>query len=474
MLTSSSPDLRRRLRDDLRACAYPGYVYGYPHKKAYRPLPPRPLAQVWAGEDCRHLFCYVHIPFCGQRCSFCNLFTYVPGDDPAGAYLDALAREMDAYAEALSPYHFARLYIGGGTPTYLDAAGLRRLAGDLRSRLGVQPAHTHGCIEASPETVDEEKVELLRELGFVRVSLGVQSLVEQELRQVNRRFDFALHDRAIGLIGRAGFPHFNIDLIYGLPGQTRASFAYSLERAIDSCATSLFLYPLYIRPRTGLASRGRANLDDLACPTTHEMGRMYDDAVERLARAGFRQSTMRQFRRESASRKTGVPACPGAEEDRRGRLSYEADEYRCQEHGMVGLGAGARSYTAGLHYSTPWRMTARNIRAVVDDYVARMALDDTAVSHGFALDDDERRRRFVLQTLLYDGLDMHAFRAAFGVCARAAFPEAWEALAEEGCVRDDGDCIRLTPRGVRHADVVGQLFFSERVRALMETYEYDS
>ena len=454
MLTSSSPDLRRRLRDDLRGCVYPSYVYGYPHKKAYRPLAPRSLAEVWSGEDRRHLFCYVHIPFCGQRCSFCNLFTYVPGDDPAAAYLDALAREMDACSGALSPFRFARLYIGGGTPTYLDCGGLRRLMADLRARLGVEPGRTRGCIETSPETIDEEKVELLGELGFVRVSLGVQSLVEQELRQVNRRFDFALHDRAIDLLGRAGFPHFNLDLIYGLPGQTEASWRYSLERAIDSPASSLFLYPLYVRPRTGLAVRERTSPNDLHCPSTYEMGEMYDRAVERLARAGFHQLTMRQF-------------C-------RGPVSQDEDEYRCQEHGMVGLGAGARSYTAGLHYSTPWRMVARNIRAVVDDYVARMRQRDTAVSLGFALDDDERRRRFVLQSLLYDGLDTGAFGSAFGLGVRGLFAEAWEALAEEGCVSDEGALIRLTARGRRHADVVGQLFFSERVRGLMETYEYDS
>src|SRR5262249_7291490 len=131
-----------------------GYVYGYPHKKAYRLLPaPRPLADVWAGEDRSSLFCYVHIPFCNQRCSFCNLFTFVPaGTSPAGAYLDALAREMEAYAGVLRPAHFSRLYLGGGTPTYLDAGELRRLVGYLRDILGVVPSRTHGCIEASPET----------------------------------------------------------------------------------------------------------------------------------------------------------------------------------------------------------------------------------------------------------------------------------------------------------------------------------
>jgi oxygen-independent coproporphyrinogen-3 oxidase len=259
MLISSSVDLRQRLRRTLLDCAYPGYVYGYPHKKAYRPLPrPVPLAEAWSGEDRRRLFCYVHIPFCNQRCSFCNLFTHVPtGDSPAASYLDALHREMAAYAEVLSPGRFTRLYIGGGTPTWLDTPDLARLLRMLRDTLGVDPAATAGCIEASPETIDPEKVELLRASGFQRLSLGVQSLIEEELRQVNRRFDFTRHEQAIDLIGKVGFPHFNIDLIYGLPGQTERTWADSLRQAIDSPATSLFLYPLYIRPLTGLAVRQR-------------------------------------------------------------------------------------------------------------------------------------------------------------------------------------------------------------------------
>jgi oxygen-independent coproporphyrinogen-3 oxidase len=453
MPTSSSPDVRAALRRSLEACAYPGYVYGYPHKKAYRPLGrPRPLEEVWRDEGRENLLCYVHIPFCGQRCGFCNLFTYVPGNEPpASAYLDALGREMAATARALGDFRFTRLYVGGGTPTYLDAGELRRLVALLRQELGVEPAAEEGCVEASPETLDAEKTAVLREAGFRRVSLGVQSLVEEELRQVNRRFDFRLHDAAIRLIGGAGFAHFNIDLIYGLPGQTAASWAWSLDRAIDSPATSLFLYPLYVRPLTGLAVRQRAAPDH---PTTRAMAAMYDHAVDRLGRAGFRQWTMRQFRRDREE-------APGER------------EYRCQEHGTVGLGAGARSYTAGLHYSTPWRMAARNIRAVVGEYQERMRQGDFRVAHGFVLDADERMRRYVIASLLYDGLDAADFGRAFGAEVRQVFGEVLAALADENCTRDEGGRVVLTERGVRHADVVGQLFFSRRVRQLVEEYEYD-
>jgi oxygen-independent coproporphyrinogen-3 oxidase len=183
------------------------------------------------------------------------------------------------------------------------------------------------------------------------------------------------------------------------------------------------------------------------------MALMYDTAVERLTASGFRQLTMRQFRRD-------VPA----DDDL---------EYRCQRDGMVGLGAGARSYTRRLHYSTPWKMVARNIRGVVESYLEAMAAGDMAVRHGFILDDDERRRRFVIQSLLYDGLAWRDFRDAFGADARDYFDPQWQALAGEGCVRLADDGVRLTPRGVRHADVVGQLFFSERVQRLVDAYEYD-
>lgn len=436
----TATDLRRSLRRQLDACDYPGYVYGYPHKKAYRPLPPLPLADVWRGEPLERLFCYVHVPFCNQRCSFCNLFTYVPaGTSPAAAYVDALGREARAYARALPDARFARLYLGGGTPTFLTADELRSLARALRDGLGLDPARAQGCVEASPETLDAEKVDALRDLGFSRLSLGVQSLDPRELHHVNRRFDPKAHDDAARLVARAGFRRFNVDLIYGLPGQTAASWLSSLRWAIDSPATSLFLYPLYVRPLTGLAARSLGP----ASPTGPQMASLYDLAVDRLAAAGFRQVTMRQFRRDAGD--------------------DEEDEYACQTDGMVGLGAGARSYTAGLHYSTPWRMVARNIRSVTDDYVRRSAEGDHRASFGFALDDDERRRRFVIQSLLYDGLDAEH---------RDPFAEEFDALFDEGLV-NGGPRLTLTPRGVRHADVVGQLFFSARVRGLIDAYEYD-
>jgi len=441
-------DFRRRLA----ACEYPGYVYGYPHKKAYRPLdPPWSRADAWRDEDRRHLYCYVHVPFCRQRCSFCNLFTYVPGrDEPTARYLDALARDMEEQARVLGTFAFARLYLGGGTPTYLNADELRRLFRDLRDILGVDPTATQGCIEASPETLDDDRIGVLRDAGVQRVSLGVQSFVAEELRDVNRRFDFDLHARALDRLGTAGFPELNLDLIYGLPGQTRVSWFRSLGAAVASPATGLFLYPLYVRPLTGLDRRA----DREPGPDPVEMHAWYDESVARLAAAGFRQQSMRQFHRG--------PAEP------------LGDDYRCQDDGMVGLGAGARSYTRRLHYSTPWKMASPNIRAVIDDYCTAMEADDFAIRHGFVLNDDERLRRWLIQSLFAGGVDWADANRRFEPSAFVPFRSLFELLDEEGCVVCRDGLVNLTPRGVRHSDLVATLFFSPWVQQRMAEFEYDT
>ena len=172
---------------------------------------------------------------------------------PARAYVDALGREMGLVAEALGPMRFARLYLGGGhadvprrTPSCAGssaACAARSASTRPRPRAASSAAPRRSTRRRSPRCASS---------GFRRLSLGVQSFREEELRQVNRRFDPRLHRRGDPADRRAGFPHFNIDLIYGLPGQTLATWRDSLARAVDTPATSLFLYPLYVRPLTGL------------------------------------------------------------------------------------------------------------------------------------------------------------------------------------------------------------------------------
>jgi oxygen-independent coproporphyrinogen-3 oxidase len=425
---------------------YEGYVYAYPHKTAYRRLdPPRPLRQVWAAEPWSGLFLYVHVPFCTMRCGFCNLFTT---PNPKGGlvtlYLDALRRQAEAVRAAVPEARIARFAIGGGTPTFLNEAELGAVFDVAEQVMGADLRATPAGVEASPDTLTAGKVALLKARGVGRVSLGVQSFLESEAAASGRPQSRREVDAALALLAGAAFPTVNIDLIYGLPGQTVETWLYSVRQALVYAPDELYLYPLYVRPLTGLG-RSRQGWDDIrqAC---------YRAGREVLLAKGYEQVSMRMFRRADA---------PGAG----GPL------YCCQEDGMVGLGCGARSYTRGLHYALDFAVGPKGIKGIIANYLARDDADFAAADHGFALDAGEQRRRYLLQSILnVEGLDASRYTARFGSDPADDFPDL-RTFADLGLLEYNGLRWVQTPSGLEWSDAIGPWFFSGRVRALMAGYE---
>ncbi|WAM29305.1 radical SAM protein [Myxococcus sp. NMCA1] len=223
-----------RLEQMLEGSPYVAYLYGYPHKTAYRPFTPAlPLESVWAEERRDALFLYIHVPFCEMRCGFCNLFTAAgPKQDVVDGYLGALVRETKRVKEALGTASFARAAIGGGTPTLLDVAGLNTVFDMAEGVMGADMKNIPVSVEVSPETVDAQKLQVLRSRGTDRVSMGIQSFIEAEVAAVKRPQKTAQVEAALDLIRSTGFPTLNLDLIYGMEGQTAESFLYSLRTAL--------------------------------------------------------------------------------------------------------------------------------------------------------------------------------------------------------------------------------------------------
>jgi oxygen-independent coproporphyrinogen III oxidase len=432
---------------------YAGYAYAYPHKTAYRALNPRiSLRDVWATERREALSLYLHTPFCEMRCGFCNLFTTAnPQPGFAQDYLAALRRQAARTREALGPATFARLAVGGGTPTYLDEASLESLFEVAEQTFGVDPQNIPVSVETSPLTAEAGKLRLLRDRGVDRISIGVQSFVEAEVKAVGRSQKTTVVEQALDRIRGVGFATLNIDLIYGLPGQTTGSWLESLRAALRFEPEELYLYPLYARPLTGLGRRGQKAEDDLrtAC---------YRAGRELLLESGYRQVSMRMFQRAQAPTVDGPAYC-------------------CQNDGMVGLGCGARSYTRALHYSGEYAVGATGVREILASYFAKASnlvnTDDAFdfVDYGFSLDGAEQRRRFVIQSLLQvEGLDFAAYRARFGSEAMDDLPELAR-LEDRGMVTRDGARLRLTEMGLEMSDVIGPALYSTRVRGLMKSYQ---
>ncbi|MFC4114970.1 STM4012 family radical SAM protein [Nonomuraea zeae] len=417
---------------------YEGYVYAYPHKTAYRPLAPRPyLKEVWAGERPGAL--YVHIPFCEMRCGFCNLFTRTGApEELVSAYLGTLERQAEQVREALEDSGFSTAAFGGGTPTYLSAGELTRLFDLTERAMGVDLARIPLSVETSPATATPDRLSVLAERGTARISIGVQSFVDAEARSAVRPQKRAEVDAALDAIRAAGVPVLNIDLIYGIDGQTPRSWLYSLDTALGWRPEELYLYPLYVRPLTGLGRQGRA-WDD-------QRLELYRAGRDHLLAAGYEQVSMRMFR------------LPG---------SGTATEYCCQTDGMVGLGCGARSYTSRLHYSFEYAVEARHVRSIIDDYVGRT--DFGTANVGFALSPGERRRRHLIQSLLQaGGLAREHYAQRFGTDVLADFPVLLDRFGEWLSVSPS--TVGLTPEGLAYSDAIGPALFSPEVGRLMDAY----
>ncbi len=437
----------KSLAEMLDDTPYAAYTYSYPHKTAYRVLePPRALDAVWAAERREALFLYLHIPFCEMRCGFCNLFTTAnPSFDIVGAYLAALRRQAEVMRAALGPADWARLAIGGGTPTFLDERGLHGLFDLAEELFGADLAHIPVSVETSPDTAEPGKLQVLRQRGVDRVSIGVQSFIEAEAHAAGRAQRTSTVELALERIRAAGFPTLNIDLIYGLPGQTVASWLHSLEAALRFAPEELYLYPLYVRPLTGLDRRGTGLDVDLRLEC-------YRAARARLLDAGYTQVSMRMFRAATALADSGPVYC-------------------CQSDGMVGLGAGARSYTSVLHYSSEYAVGATSIKGILSDFIRQPAAGFAEARYGCAVDADEQRRRYVIQSLLQaDGLDCAAYRAHFGSDVWADLPELAEALTYD-LARQEEEFLRLSAAGMERSDTLGPWLYSPHVRQRMEVYE---
>ena len=296
-----------------------------------------------------------------------------------------------------------------------------------------------------PETALPDRLAVVVGAGGAdRISIGVQSFVDAECKAVNRPQQAADVHRALAAIRASGVAALNVDLMYGLPGQTAATWEYSLRSALEYRPEELYLYPLYVRPLTTLGRKGAEAVD------AHRVA-LYEQGRALLAEAGYRQVSLRMFKRGDAS------ATP-------------APVYCCQADGMIGLGCGARSYTRGVHYSSEWAVGARGVRDIIDRWIVKPDDAFAVADYGFVLDAAEQRRRWLILSLLSDeGLDLATYRARFASDAAADFPELG-ALPPAHVVRTDAQ-LRLTPEGLAHADAIGPALFSADVRRRMAEYD---
>jgi oxygen-independent coproporphyrinogen-3 oxidase len=386
-----------------------------------------------------------------MRCGFCNLFTTAQPDAAlVGGYVEAVRRQARVVREVLPAARFVQYAVGGGTPTYLPPAQLEQLLGTVERIVGGTLRDLPGSIETSPATCDEDRLQVLVDFGVRRISLGVQSFVEQECASMGRSQQRREVHTALERIRARQFPVLNVDLIYGDPTQTIDSWLESIREALEYAPEELFLYPLYVRPETGL--------DRIGKQASSARLRLYRAGREWLLSHGYAQVSMRAFRRMGAE------------------CHVSATDYCCQRDGMVGMGCGARSYTARLHYATRFAVTKAGVLAILRDWMAQSEDDFAYATHGMWLNDEECRRRFIVLSLLQTfGMDSHEYQSRFGGDPLDDFPILEQLIASGDAgwsfgTASEARLLRLTDRGLEQSDAIGPALYSEAVRGCLERF----
>lgn len=440
----------------LRGTPYESYVYGYPHKLAYRPIAPAlPLDEVWKREKKDALFLYAHVPFCEQRCGFCNLFTFArPKEEMIARYLSTFTRQVEATRNVLESVRFERAAIGGGTPSYLGAEGLEQLMHAMEEGFHTDLSRVPTSVEVSPMTATDEALAPLRRRAIDRISMGVQSFVDEEAKSVQRTQAQPEVRRAIEAIRRTGARTLNLDLMYGLPGQSDASFELSLRLALEYAPEELYLYPLYVRPFTGIGKLAKGEREREQQAWDAERLRLYGLGRDLLLSEGYEQVSMRMFRKASNAQAASL--------------------YRCERDGMLGLGCGARSYTEGLHYATAYATETLGVRDILERWIDSTDEELGVATWGIALDMHEQKRRYALLALLSDeGLSLDAYTTRFvGSDALEDLPELHaltHASLSTKVITREGNTLQLTREGLARADTIGPFLSSPAMHEAVRT-----
>lgn len=420
------------------------YAYSYPHKMAYRELTEKvQIKDAWRDENKEALFLYLHIPFCEMRCGFCNLFTMtLPEKSLVTAYLDQLEKEAILSFEDLNSPGFARIAVGGGTPSFLNERELERFFGILTGHL--KTGSVPSSFEISPATINKEKLEILKNQGVTRISMGIQSIIEEEAKNLGRPQKNEEVAKAIRLIKESGIEVMNLDLIYGAKGQSVENWKKSVNYVIENQAEEVFLYPLYVRPLTGLGKRKREEEDFRL--------ELYRNGRDLLLENGYKQVSMRMFRKYP-------------EEISKGPV------YRCQEDGMLGLGAGARSYTTELHYSSEYAVGRSGIKEIINNYVNLNRRDLFEINYGIYLNKEEQKRRYIIKSILHEeGLSKARFKKLYHIDPLDCLPQLNQ-LFDLQMLEENEDLLTLNQQGMEASDAIGPWLYSDATMDLIRKFE---
>lgn len=376
---------------------------------------------------------YIHIPFCRQKCFYCDFPSFAGREKKIDRYLQALEQEFallrqrvhskDNVKDTERKFAPRTIYIGGGTPTALNAHQLEKLLEIVQKYVTVAKAEEF-TVEMNPGTVDREKLLLLQQAGINRLSVGVQSFDDHCLQKIGRIHTAQEAADTIELAHNLGFGNISLDLIYGLPQQDREILTQSVERALTLPVQHISIYGLQLEE--GTAFQRMADMGKLHLPTDELVEAMYDYIVEKLPEAGYQRYEISNY------------ALPGYESKH--NLSY------WQDVDYLGLGSGAHSYWQGTRYENP---------RGIDDYISALEAGRLPATLEEQVDRQAHMEEYCFLGLrTAAGIDKNLFQQKFGVDLLTVYGRTIEKLVAQDLLQHTARGIALTPLGMKYGNQV--------------------
>ncbi|WPS89234.1 radical SAM family heme chaperone HemW [Brevibacillus halotolerans] len=362
---------------------------------------------------------YIHIPFCTNKCYYCDFNSFVTNNPQlVWDYLEALRREMTLTFQQNPPEKIETIFVGGGTPTYLDQEQMALFLHMVNEHLAPYfSADLEWTMEANPGTTDLEKLKLMRSSGVNRISFGVQSFQSDLLKRIGRIHDVNEVYQSVKNAIQAGFDNISIDLMFGLPDQTMEMFAQSLQKAMELPITHLSSYGLKVEENTLFHTLYQK--DQLPLPTEDTELEMYLLLIETLEKNGMSMYEISNF------------AKPGKQSKHNKTYWLNQDYY--------GIGAGAHGYINGK----------RHVNAGPLAVYTRMAMEGSPRVEEFEVTQKEAmEEQMILGLRLREGVDMESFANRFGRTVQEEFGETLQQELQKGMIEIVDQHVRLTPKGL--------------------------
>lgn len=387
-------------------------------------------------ENKNELGIYIHIPFCKQKCYYCDFISFVDKQEYIDKYIESLKRELDSYE--LNKYNITTIYVGGGTPSVIPSKNIKDLLYNIKEKIKENKTNWEDIeitLEVNPGTVDRKKLEEYKKAGVNRLSIGLQSANNKLLKEIGRIHTFEEFLKTYNIAKQVGFKNINMDLMIGLPNQTIEDVKQSLTQIIKLNPTHVSVYSLIVEENTKMEKM--INSNKLKLPNEELERQMYWYVKNTLELNKYNHYEISNFSKKGKESKHNLNC-------------WEQKEY-------IGLGVAAYSYLNNIRYGNTSSLEKYiEIKKIIDK--KELEEEEIRIIDEIQNLDDRKKEYMLLGLRKIEGVSIQKFKEKYIDNPIFLFRKELEKLVNEKLLVIDGDNIKLTNKGLDFANIVWEEF----------------